>query len=186
MKGKAFKFIPQDVLRGPGFHHPAVSRTWGVQGSLWLRTTREILHYWSPLYLNTAALLEPKLYWFFWAAAFGQRLMNSIELIHKVRHRNFFLLAETFNLCPPPQKKIKNKNTPHRPVLPHRGRKKIQTKPAKHILHLPNAFLALGNKDNYARIKLHVRNFIEFYSVSAKTTTIQPLAGEQWRWEMCR
>lgn len=175
MKGKAFKFIPWDVLRGPGFHHPAGSRTWGVQGSLWLRTMREILHYWSPLYLNTAALLEPKLYWFFWAAAFGQRLMNSIELIHKVRHRNFFLLAETFNLCPPPALSYHSG-----------GGKKIQTKPAKHILHLPNAFLALCNKDNYARIKLHGRNFIEFHSVSAKTTTSQPLAGEQWRREMCR
>lgn len=39
---------------------------------------------------------------FFWAAAFGQRLMNSIELIHKAQRRNFFLLAETFNLCRPP------------------------------------------------------------------------------------
>lgn len=66
------------------------------------------------------------------------------------------------------------------------GGKKIQTKPAKHILHLPNAFLALCNKDNYAHIKLHGRNFIEFHSVSAKTTTSQPLAGEQWRREMCR
>lgn len=93
--------------------------------------------------------------------------MNSIELIHKVRHRNFFLLAETFNLCPPPR------------LTTQGAEKKIQTKPAKHILHLPNAFLALCDKDNYAHIKLHGRNFIEFHSVSAKTTTSQPLAGEQ-------